>query len=162
MYPTRCSQTHNNLAGEPLSGSTWILEKLNKNGEWETYTSVGTLTTDDNGQIVIENLEKGDYRLVQNSNIEGYILDQSNTVDFTIDEENVNYNLTTTSEKLNIEKYVKLSDGNYGKEIGAFTTDTISWKTIANVASIISKMDEYSIIETWQSGLNFEQDSLKI
>lgn len=154
--------THNNLAGEPLSGSTWILEKLNKNGEWETYTSVGTLTTDDNGQIVIENLEKGDYRLVQNSNIEGYILDQSNTVDFTIDEENVNYNLTTTSEKLNIEKYVKLSDGNYGKEIGAFTTDTISWKTIANVASIISKMDEYSIIETWQSGLNFEQDSLRI
>lgn len=154
--------THNNLAGEPLSGSTWILEKLNKNGEWETYTSVGTLTTDDNGQIVIENLEKGDYRLVQNSNIEGYILDQSNTVDFTIDEENVNYNLTTTSEKLNIEKYVKLSDGNYGKEIGAFTTDTISWKTIANVASIISRMDEYSIIETWQSGLNFEQDSLRI
>lgn len=154
--------THNNLEGEPLAGNTWKLEKLSENGEWKSYTSVETLTTNSNGQITIENLEKGDYRLVQNSTVEEYIMDQSNTVDFTIDEKNINYNLTTTSEKLSIQKYVKLSDGNYGKEIGAFTTDTISWKTIADVATIISKVDEYSIIETIQSGLDFEEDSLHV
>lgn len=154
--------THNNEKGEPLKDATWKLQKLDAKNEWKEYEGVEILTTDENGQIVIENLEKGEYRLVQNSISEGYILDSSNTTNFIIDENNINKTLNATSEKLEIKHYVKLSDGNYGEKLGAYTTDVISWKTTSDVASIISKMDKYTITETLQEGLIFNENTLKV
>lgn len=154
--------THNTNEGLPLKDATWKLQKQDKDGKWKEYEEVGVLTTNNDGQISIENLEKGNYRLVQNSIEEQYILDQSNTVNFTIDENNINKDLTATSEKLEIRHFVKLSDGNYGTQVGAFTTDTVSWKTVADVASIISKMDKYCITENIQEGLQYDESSIEV
>ena len=156
------SLTHNNKAGDALPGMSWILQKKDKNGNWNNYEGIDALTTNNEGNISIQNLEKGEYRFVQNSVTEGYIMDKSNTVNFVVDVNHLNQNLTTKSEKLSMEKYVKSEGGEYTKNIGAFTTDTISWKTEADVAQIISKMDTYVITEKIQEGLILNNESIKI
>ena len=156
------SLTHNNKAGDALPGMSWILQKKDKNGNWNNYEGIDALTTNNEGKISIQNLEKGEYRFVQNSVTEGYIMDKSNTVNFVVDVNHLNQNLTTKSEKLSMEKYVKSEGGEYTKNIGAFTTDTISWKTEADVAQIISKMDTYVITEKIQEGLILNNESIKL
>ena len=156
------SLTHNNKAGDALPGMSWILQKKDKNGKWNNYEEIDALTTNNEGRISIQNLEKGEYRFVQNSVTEGYIMDKSNTVNFVVDVNHLNQNLTTKSEKLSIEKYVKSEGGEYTKNIGAFTTDTVSWKTEADVAEIISKMDTYVITEKIQEGLILNNESIKL
>lgn len=156
------SLTHKNKAGDALSGMSWILQKKDKNGNWNNYEGIDALTTNNEGKISIQNLEKGEYRFVQNSVTEGYIMDKSNTVNFVVDVNHLNQNLTTKSEKLSIEKYVKSEGGEYTKNIGAFTTDTVSWKTEADVTEIISKMNTYVITEKIQEGLILNNESIKI
>lgn len=156
------SLTHNNKAGDALQGMSWILQKKDKNGNWNNYEGIDKLTTNNEGKISIQNLEKGEYRFVQSSVTEGYIMDKSNTVNFVVDVNHLNQNLTTKSEKLSIEKYVKSEGGEYTKNIGAFTTDTVYWKTEADVAEIISKMNTYNITEKIQEGLILNKDSIKI
>ncbi len=154
--------THENTNGEPMQDTTWILQKKDKNGNWSNYEGLDILTTNNHGQISIENLEKGEYRFVQNSTTEGYILDKTDTANFVVDVENLNQELSKTSEKLGIKKYVKQVDGEYTKHIGAFTTDTVSWKTEADVANIISKMDVYKLTEKIQEGLILKENSIVI
>ena len=154
--------THTNEQNEPLAGATWKLEKKDSNGNWTQYEGIDILTTNADGQITIENLEKGDYRLVQNSVIDGYIMDKTAVKNFTIDLENTNKNLTAKSEKLNIEKYVKNGQGEYTNTLGAFTTDRLTWKTKADIAEIISKMEKYTITEKIPEELIVKQDSIKI
>lgn len=154
--------THKNQQNEPLAGTTWKLEKKDSNGNWVQYEGLDILTTNANGQITIENLEKGDYRLVQNSVIDGYIMDKTGTKNFTINLENTNKNLTAKSEKLEIEKYVKNGQGEFTNTLGAFVTDTLTWKTKADVAEIISKMEKYTITEKIPEELVLKQDSIKV
>lgn len=154
--------THKNQQNEPLAGTTWKLEKKDSNGNWVQYEGLDILTTNANGQITIENLEKGDYRLVQNSVIDGYIMDKTDTKNFTINLENTNKNLTAKSEKLEIEKYVKNGQGEFTNTLGAFVTDTLTWKTKADVAEIISKMEKYTIAEKIPEELVLKQDSIKV
>ena len=156
------SLTHNNKAGDALPGMSWILQKKDKNGNWNNYEGIDALTTNNEGKISIQNLEKGEYRFVQSSVTEGYIMDKSNTVNFVVDVNHLNQNLTTKSEKLSIEKYVKSEGGEYTKNIGGFTTDTVSWKTEVDVAEIISKMDTYVITEKIQEGLILNNESIKL
>ena len=154
--------THTNQQNEPLAGATWKLEKKTSNGDWEQYEGLDILTTNDNGQIIIENLEKGEYRLIQNSVIDGYIMDKTDTKNFTINLENTNKELTARSEKLEIEKYVKNGQGEFTNTLGAFGTDTLTWKTKADVANIISKMEKYTITEKIPEELVLKQDSIKV
>ncbi len=154
--------THLTEEGTPLAGTTWKLEKKDSNGNWKEYDGLGVLTTNASGQINIENLEKGDYRLVQNSIIDGYIMDKSDTKNFTIDLQNTNKNLTAKSEKLEIEKYVKSANGEYTNTVGAFTTEKLTWKTKADVAKITEKMDKYTITEIIPEQLILKQDSIKV
>lgn len=154
--------THTNKAGEPLVGTTWKLEKKDSNGNWKEYDGLGILTTNNSGQINIENLEKGDYRLVPNSSIDGYILDKSATKNFTIDLENTEKNLTAKSEKLNVEKFVKSANGDYTNTVGAFTIDRLTWKTKADVAEITEKMNKYTITENIPEQLIIFQDTIKV
>ena len=154
--------THTNRAGEPLEGATWKLEKKDTNGNWTEYEGLGIQTTNNSGQITIQNLEKGEYRLVQNSVPDGYIMDKSATKNFTIDLENTEKNLTAKSEKLNIEKHVKSKEGEYTKTLGAYTIDRLTWKTEADVPEIISKMEKYTITDEIPEQLIILQDTIKV
>lgn len=154
--------TNNDDNGNPIKGAEWILQKQDSNGNWQDYPGVDTLTTDDNGQISVRNLEIGSYNLVPIKVPKGYILEKYNTATFTITKTNLNVEFEATTKGLNIEKFIKLSDGNYGSKVGAFRTDTNSWKIEANVPNIITNMNKYCIIDSLPEGLIYKQNTLKV
>lgn len=68
---------------EELSGVEFSLYKKVDDGSGQ-YTEVGKYTTDENGQITLNNLTAGDYRLTETKAAPGYIL-PSSSWDFTVD-----------------------------------------------------------------------------
>ena len=148
--------------GESLENAVWELQKMNDNKKWEKYEYEGILITDENGKIQIQNLEVGKYRIIQMETIEGYILDKTGFIEFEIDTENIEYELTAINEKLEIQKQILQNDGTYGTTQGAFKTDINSWKITADIANIISKLDVYKIKDELPEGLNYISDSIKI
>ena len=148
--------------GESLENAVWELQKMNDNKKWEKYEYEGILITDENGKIQIQNLEVGKYRIIQMETIEGYILDKTGFIEFEIDTENIEYELTAINEKLEIQKQILQDDGTYGTTQGAFKTDINSWKITADIANIISKLDVYKIKDELPEGLNYISDSIKI
>ena len=154
--------TNNDDNGNPIKGAEWILQKQDSNGNWQDYPCVDTLTTDDNGQISVRNLEIGSYNLVPIKVPKGYILEKYNTATFTITKTNLNVEFEATTKGLNIEKFIKLSDGNYGSKVGAFRTDTNSWKIESNVPNIITNMNKYCIVDSLPEGLIYKQNTLKV
>lgn len=147
---------------EKLQGTVWELQKLNDNEQWKKYDYNGNLVTDENGKIQIQNLEIGQYRLVEKKTVEGYILDKTDIIEFEIDTKNINYEFTSINEKLSIQKQILQDDGNYGTSQGAFKTDTNSWKITADTADIITKMEVYNIKDELPDGLNYKTDSIQI
>ena len=147
--------------GGRMQGTEWILQKQDGKGEWQNYDN-NVYVTDELGQFTINNLEVGKYRLIEESTTEGYIINQSEPLEFTIDTDNINQEITTESEMLNIRQYVSFSDGTYGVDIGKFTTDVVSWMTEVDVSKNISKMSEYSVTETIDDGLIVDSKSIHI
>ena len=102
--------------GNVLPGTEWELQKKVDN-EYVKYDYEGTLVTNDEGKISINNLPVGDYRLLETKTVsDDYILDQSNVQEFTITKDNTNFEFTVTNEKSGIEKEVKTSLG-YGEHL---------------------------------------------
>lgn len=148
--------------GKNMQGAIWELQKLNSTQEWKKYDYDGDLLTDVEGKIKIQNLEVGKYRLIEKETTEGYILDQTNPIEFEIDLKNINYEFTATNETLHIEKTILQDDGSYGTGQGAFKKDTNPWKITADVAGIITKMGVYKITDKLPEGLLFKSDSIKV
>ena len=148
--------------GQKLQGTVWELQKLNVDNQWEKYDYQGELTTNQDGLIIIQNLEVGKYRLLQEKTLEGYILDQTNSIEFEINFSNIDYQFTSVNETLTVQKQVLKDDGNYGDSQGAFKTDINSWKVTADIANIITKMNNYKIKDELPDGLNYLVDSIEV
>ena len=148
--------------GNKLQGAIWELQKLNNNQKWEKYDYDMELSTDKDGKIKIQNLEVGNYRLIEKETTEGYILDQTNFIEFEIDLKNINHEFTAINETLDIEKQILEDNGSYGAQKGAFKTETNSWKITADVADIITKTNVYKITDKLPEGLNLINDSIKV
>ncbi|MCI9063687.1 MAG: hypothetical protein HFJ17_03700 [Clostridia bacterium] len=145
----------------PLPGVTWVLEKQ-INQQWEKYDYEGTLVTDTKGKIIIENLEVGEYRLLPEKAPDGYIVDASDNIEFSITTKKNDYEFTVKSEKLKLDNYILLDDGTYGKSKSVFKKDVNSWKIVSEVADIISKMDEYKITNKLSDGLIYVDNSIRV
>lgn len=147
--------------GNVLPGTEWELQKKVDN-EYVKYDYEGTLVTNDEGKISINNLPVGDYRLLETKTVsDDYILDQSNVQEFTITKDNTNFEFTVTNEKSGIEKEVKTSLG-YGEHLSTYSTDTVEWKITADVPSVIEKMDTYFVTDTLPEGLDYVDNTLEI
>lgn len=147
--------------GNVLPGTEWELQKKTED-KYVKYDYEGTLVTNDEGKISINNLPVGDYRLLETKTVsDDYILDQSNVQEFTITKDNTNFEFTVTNEKSGIEKEVKTSLG-YGEHLSAYSTDTVEWKITADVPSVIEKMDTYFVTDTLPEGLDYVDNTLEI
>ena len=152
---------YNNDNSITLQGTTWELQTKNANNEWEKYNYEGTLTTDSKGQITINNLPVGDYRFIETSTLDGYILDTSNVKEFKITKDTYSYTLTATNEKLDIQKQVKTSSG-YGEAVGANTKDLVEWSITTDIPKIITKMNTYYVTDTIPTELDYVQNSMEV
>ena len=147
--------------GNVLPGTEWELQKKTED-KYVKYDYEGTLVTNDEGKISINNLPVGDYRLLETKTVsDDYILDQSNVQEFTITKDNTNFEFTVTNEKSGIEKEVKTSLG-YSEHLSAYSTDTVEWKITADVPSVIEKMDTYFVTDTLPEGLDYVDNTLEI
>lgn len=147
--------------GNVLPGTEWELQKKTED-KYVKYNYEGTLVTNDEGKISINNLPVGDYRLLETKTVsDDYILDQSNVQEFTITKDNTNFEFTVTNEKSGIEKEVKTSLG-YGEHLSAYSTDTVEWRITVDVPSVIEKMDTYFVTDTLPEGLDYVDNTLEI
>lgn len=147
--------------GNVLPGTEWELQKKTED-KYVKYDYEGTLVTNDEGKISINNLPVGDYRLVETKTVsDDYILDQSNVQEFTITKDNTNFEFTVTNEKAGIEKEVKTSTG-YSEHLSAYSTDTVEWRITVDVPEIIEKMDTFYVTDTLPEGLDYVEDTLEV
>lgn len=143
--------------------------------EWKTVTELKgeervpkELITDENGQITLQGLPEGYYRFIETETLDGYILDNSDTYEFevylgddskTVVEPEAIY---VKNEKAGIEKTITsvsrnenntniVKDGINSIDIG----DTISYKLIVDIPTIIQKMNTFKITDTMDNGLTF-------
>ena len=144
-----------------MQGVTFKLQKL-VNNTWTDYELDTSLVTNSNGKIEIHNLEVGRYRLVEIESLTGYIVDSNNTQNFEVTLNNTDITLNMNNEKVDINKYVVLSDGTDGKHLGANLKDTVSWKITSTVPSIIAKMNTYRITDTLSTGLDVVESSIQV
>ncbi len=150
-----------NNKNEGLENVKLKLQK-NNNDKWYDYLGAENLVTDNNGLITLHNLPAGKYRLVATEVIDGYILDESNTQDFTISLDNTDEDLEMLIEKPEMKIEVLLNNGEYGNYIGANLEDTTTWKIEAKVPTIINKMKTYKINNTLSNGLTCNENTIQI
>lgn len=154
--------THNLEGKEDKSGEIWRLEKQDKNGGMETYVPDGTIVTDKDGKFVIENLEKGSYKIMPLSLTENYVLNQSRFIMFDIGENNLHETGELTTRKMTLEHYVETENGENATKSGVFGAKKVTWKTIASVDENPFDMEVYSITEELPQELALKDDSISL
>lgn len=154
--------THNLEGKEDKSGEIWRLEKQDKNGGMETYVPDGTIVTDKDGKFVIENLEKGSYKIMPLSLTENYVLNQSRFITFDINENNLHETGELTTRKMTLEHYVETENGENATKSGVFGAKKVTWKTIASVDENPFDMELYSITEELPQELALKDDSISL
>ena len=164
IYPKNVSIYGNvtfvyNGKGENVVGTRWKVEKQDKEGNWQLYSNE---VIDENSQFALKNVEAGEYRIVQENEINGYFLNQARVTTFTIDKHCFNYHITISLDKLGIEQYVMAEDGEFVKDNGFTGEDIVSWKSVAKIPKAIKDMEIYNITEEIPEGLEYVENSLKI
>lgn len=163
-----------NEKNEPMAGVNFILQK--KNGEdWEDYELEKTLVTNESGTITLEGLPAGDYRFIETKTLEGYILDNNATYNFSVslNEDGTTKvfpeTITVINEKPTIKKEIASisrdedntnsnKDGINSADIG----DIISYKIVAYVPRVINKLNTFVISDNMDEGLTFVNNSISI
>lgn len=166
-----------NEAGQALQGVIFKLQKQN-GATWNDYETEEVLGTDANGQITVDGLPEGTYRLVETSlgANEGYILDNETGYQFKVEldqatgKTNVTPDTKTViNEKPSIEKSTKnvtrpeantntVKDGINSADIG----DVISYEISATVPTSIDRLNTYKITDTMATGLVFKDGTAKV
>lgn len=163
-----------NEKNEPMAGVNFILQK--KNGEdWEDYELEKTLVTNESGTITLEGLPAGEYRFIETKTLEGYILDNNATYNFSVSLEEDGTTkvfpetITVINEKPTIKKEIASisrdedntnsnKDGINSADIG----DIISYKIVAYVPRVINKLNTFVISDNMDEGLTFVNNSISI
>lgn len=160
-----------NTKDEPLAGVSFILQK--RNGEvWEDYELENSLITSEMGTITLEGLPAGEYRFIETKTLEGYILNNKTTYNFSVslgDDGSTKVfpeAIKVKNEKLSINKEIVsisrnenntnlVEDGINSADIG----DIISYKVVVDVPTVINNLSKYVISDEMDSGLTFLEDS---
>lgn len=148
--------------------------------EWRTVTELKgeekvpkELITDANGQIKLQGLPEGMYRFIETETLDGYILDNSKTYEFEVylgdNSETIvePESITVKNEKPSIEKTITSFSRNEnntniirGEANSIDIGDTISYKVVVDVPSIIEKINTFEITDTMDNGLTFIPENM--
>lgn len=150
-----------------LSGATFVLQLKGTDNKWTTVTENnkgvaigenGTLTTDADGKISVSDLAPGEYRFVETSVGNGYIMDGATTYNFTINDagkvlidnhetDTTQNPITVINEKPDMDKQVK--EGNTYQEAADYSVgDNVEYKVTIEVPSNINKLTTFTLTDT--------------
>lgn len=164
------------LSGNPMKNAEYKVQISTQRDIWNDYilegeTEAVTLTTNNNGQLTLENLpisyngSTAIYRLVETKSDEGYIIDNSHLDIIRIDVDGnaiitngrtgvesdpaKNATINAVNEKPNISKKVKGS-----LDVASFNiTDTIPFTLTVDIPTVISDMSTFIVRDTLSKGL---------
>lgn len=163
------------LQRKEKDGATWTTLKKQDDGKWVanegTNLTNAILTTSDEGTIIVDNLEPGDYRFIEISAPNGYIVDGKTTYTFTIktdDKGKLTYDIPTeykngdadsikvVNEKPELDKTVK-ADADYKNDADYSVGDMVKWKVSATVPSNVDKLKTFKITDKMSAQLTWEE-----
>lgn len=167
--------------GEKIPGAEFALQKRTATG-WDDITKKSTaqgdntgadliLKTDASGLITIDGLSKGEYRLIETSVGNGYIMDGATAYEFTVNAnkkitykgvESANTKIEVTNERPDLTKEVqKKNGGTWGRDADYSIGDEIPYKITVNVPNNITKLKTFTVTDT-PTNLTDDLASIKI
>lgn len=169
--------------GEKILGAEFALQKKSDTtSSWINITQKSTaqgdntgdaliLTTDVNGLITIDGLSKGEYRLIETSVGNGYIMDGATAYEFTVNAnkkitykgvESANTKIEVTNERPDLTKEVqKKNDGAWGRDADYSIGDEIPYRITVDVPKNITKLKTFTVTDT-PTNLTDDVDSIEI
>lgn len=160
--------------------ATWTTLKKQDDGKWVanegTNLTNAILTTSSEGTITVDNLEPGEYRFIEISAPNGYIVDGKTTYTFTIttdDKGNLTYSIPTeykngnadsikvVNEKPELDKTVK-ADADYKNDADYSVGDMVEWKVSATVPSSVDKLKTFKITDKMSEQLTWVENDANI
>lgn len=155
-------------------GDNWTTLQKQEDGKWVANESddvtSAILITSDEGTITVDNLEPGEYRFVEISAPNGYIVDGNTTYKFTIttnDKGELTYDIPAeykngdanaikvVNEKPDLDKTVKNSDDTYDTDADYSVGDMVEWKVSATVPSKVDELKTFKITDTMSAQLTW-------
>lgn len=167
--------------GEKIPDVEFALQKRTATG-WDDITKKSTaqgdntgadliLKTDASGLITIDGLSKGEYRLIETSVGNGYIMDGATAYEFTVNAnkkitykgvESANTKIEVTNERPDLTKEVqKKNGGTWGRDADYSIGDEIPYKITVNVPNNITKLKTFTVTDT-PTNLTDDLASIKI
>lgn len=169
--------------GEKILGAEFALQKKSDTtSSWINITQKSTaqgdntgdaliLTTDVNGLITIDGLSKGEYRLIETSVGNGYIMDGATAYEFTVNSdktitykgiESANTKIEVTNERPDLKKEVqKKNNGPWGRDADYSIGDEIHYRITVDVPKNITKLKTFTVTDT-PTNLTDDVDSIEI
>lgn len=170
---------------EKISGATFALQKKSDTtSSWINITQKSTaqgdntgdaliLTTDVNGLIKIDGLSKGEYRLIETSVGNGYIMDGATAYEFTVNSDktitykestDANITIKITNERPDLTKEVKkknITPEEWGRTADYSIGDKIPYRITVDVPKNITKLKTFTVTDT-PTNLTDDVDSIEI
>ena len=131
------------------------------------------LTTDVNGLITIDGLSKGEYRLIETSVGNGYIMDGATAYEFTVNSDktitykestDANITIKITNERPDLTKEVKkknITPEEWGRTADYSIGDKIPYRITVDVPKNITKLKTFTVTDT-PTNLTDDVDSIEI
>ncbi|MGR6898241.1 SpaA isopeptide-forming pilin-related protein [Rummeliibacillus sp. BSL5] len=149
--------TKTDAEGTPLSGVEFELRQKDESGEYKVVTGYEKLTTTEEGKINVDELEPGDYQLVETKALSGYWLDQK-PMDFKVVKDQTEPTKATMKNDKQGELIVKKVDATdtskplAGAEFALYDGNVEIAKAVTNESGIATfspiKYGEYTLKET--------------
>lgn len=170
------------VKNEKIPGAEFALQKKDATGKWKDIERQSgpagdntgellTLKTNSNGKIEIKGLSKGEYRLIETSVGDGYIMDGATAYPFEVTNEGkIKYNGTTdanitievTNERPDLTKEVqKKNGGTWGRDADYSIGDEIHYRITVDVPKNITKLKTFTVTDT-PTNLTDDVDSIEI
>ena len=173
------------VKGEKILGAEFALQKKSDTtSSWINITQKSTaqgdntgdaliLTTDVNGLITIDGLSKGEYRLIETSVGNGYIMDGATAYEFTVNSDktitykestDANITIKITNERPDLTKEVKkknITPEEWGRTADYSIGDKIPYRITVDVPKNITKLKTFTVTDT-PTNLTDDVDSIEI
>ena len=169
--------TKEGIDSAKLKAVTFVLQKKIEE-KWEDYpdSTKAVLSTNENGQITVENLPMGNYRFVETSlgSNKEYILDNETGHEFNVSINTTDFKTVVTPESITIvndkpgitkeiDHITKNTTNNVEDEKNSTDIgNTITYKTETDIPNTIARLNTYKITDTMDKGLELNTESITV